>query len=84
MLIGANPGYRVIYDEEDGTLYVGDDVIAWHIELPTVNPITISGRTGQNFFGILTSDGRVIAPDVGEWFDLDSAEKFVAELFGKK
>lgn len=66
-IIPALPNYTTIFKQEDGTLNLGDSVIAWKINSDGSDnfepePITLHGNesTVGNFYGVLTPVGTVI------------------------
>ena len=66
-IIPAQPGYRVVYSEDDGSLFVAEDVIAWRVETEMlgeslrsdVYPVSTNGEAPSNWIGLQHPNGQV-------------------------
>lgn len=72
-IIPAQPGYKILYGEDDGELFAVEAVIAWRIETEEemntrtglneyrsqTSPVTAQGEPAENWAGLLQPDGSV-------------------------
>jgi len=70
-IIPAQPGYRIVYEDEDNKrFYIGEHIIAWRVEtfkthnfadsyISSCTPLTLMGDPSDNYFGVQNPDKSI-------------------------
>lgn len=66
-VIPAQAGYRIVYGDDDGTLFPAEAVVAWRIETyedagafsSVTSPVTTNGEPDGNWMGLQDPEGKV-------------------------